>query len=89
MKCALLYKRIQLKVPGYLIEQLKLNSSVNSRNTRFSNLNYLNFLTPKYTRKTEGGKTFTVTSIQEWNNLPAELKNAILDALKTLYAANV
>ena len=38
-KCALLYKRIQHEVPHYMIEQLKLNNYVNSRNTRFAGLN--------------------------------------------------
>ena len=27
----------------------------------------LNFLCPKYTRKTEGGQTFTCRTIAEWN----------------------
>ncbi len=46
---------------------LKLNSSVNSRATRYSNLN---FLCPKYKRETEGGRTFAVTTIKLWNQLP-------------------
>ena len=54
-----------------LIEQLKLNNSVNSRITRFCSLN---FLTPRYKRKTEAGKTFTVTAIQDWNSLPVNIK---------------
>ena len=49
MKCALLFKRIKLEVPQYLIEQLKLNNSVNSRITRFSGLNlvFQNFQGPQ------------------------------------------
>ena len=54
------YKRINSESPGYLTNMLKLNSSVNNRVTRYSNLN---FLCPKYKRKTEGGRTFTVTTI--------------------------
>ena len=70
-KCALLLKRIQHEVPQYMIEKLKLNNYVNSRNTRFAGLN---FLTPRYSRKTEAGKTFTITAIKEWNSLPTNLK---------------
>ena len=35
-QCSILFKRIQLTVPEYLIESLRLNSSVHVRNTRFS-----------------------------------------------------
>ena len=35
-KCAILFKRIQLSVPDYPIEALKLNSSLHSRSNRFS-----------------------------------------------------
>ena len=35
------YKRINSESPGYLTNMLKLNSSVNSRVTRYSNLNFL------------------------------------------------
>ena len=46
---------------------LKLNSSLNSRAARYSNLN---FLCPKYKGETEGGRTFAVTTIKQWNQLP-------------------
>ena len=35
-QCSILFKTIQLTVPEYLIESLRLNSSVHVRNTRFS-----------------------------------------------------
>ena len=73
-KCAILFKRIQLFVPDYLIEALKLTSSLHSRNNRFSKLN---FLTPRYRLKTEGGRTFLVTAIEQWNMLGADLKKEI------------
>ena len=73
-KCAILFKRIQLSVPDYLIEALKLSSSLHSRNNRFSKLN---FLTPRYRLKTEGGSTFLVTAIEQWNMLGADLKKEI------------
>ena len=44
---------------------LKLNSDTHNRSTRFSNVAEM---------KTEGGRTFTVQSIKEWNNLDKDLK---------------
>ena len=66
-KAAIAYKRINSESPGYLTNMLKLNSIVNNRVTRYSNLNSL---CPKYKRETEGGRTFTVTTIIQWNQLP-------------------
>ena len=66
-KATIVYKRIHNESPGYLMNMLKLNSRVNNRVTRYSNLN---FLCPKYKRETEGGRTFTVTTIKQWNQLP-------------------
>jgi len=64
-KCCLAYKRINDKVPVYLEDHLILNSQCHSRNTRYCKLN-LNC--PKFNRKTEGGRTFVVTTCQLWNN---------------------
>ena len=55
-KATIACKRINSESPGYLTNRLKLNSSVNNRVTRYSNLN---FLCPKYKRVTEGGRTVT------------------------------
>jgi hypothetical protein len=55
LKATTAYKCINSESPDYLANMLKLNSSVNSRATRYSNLN---FLCPKYKRETEGGRTF-------------------------------
>ena len=63
--------RILGKKPVYLKQMLKLNSDTHNRNTRFSNLN---FNCPRYKNETEGGRTFTVRSIKEWNNLDKDLK---------------
>jgi len=50
---------------------LKLHSDTQNRSTCFSNLN---FNCPCYKNETEGGRTFTVRSIKEWNNLDKDLK---------------
>jgi len=31
---------------------------------------------PKYKKETEGGRTFTVRSIKEWNTLPIDIKQS-------------
>ena len=64
-------ERILGRTPVYLKQMLKLNSDTHNRSTRFSNLN---FNCPRYKNETEGGRTFTVRSIKEWNNLDRDLK---------------
>ena len=71
IRCSLLLKRILGMTPVYLKQMLKLNSDTHNRSTRFSNLN---FNCPRYKNETEGGRTFTVRSIKEWNNLDKNLK---------------
>jgi hypothetical protein len=50
------------------------NSDVHARNTRYSTLN---MVCPKYIRETEGGRTFTVITIKEWNTLDVPLRSHI------------
>ena len=47
------------------------NSDIHTRNTRFNNMN---MVCPKYTRETEGGRTFTVRTIKDWNALDVTLR---------------
>ena len=41
------------------------------RSSRFSNVT---FVTPKYNRETEGGKSFVVSAIKLWNSIPANIR---------------
>ena len=66
-KCCIIYKRLQGHVPTYLKSLLKLTSDTHSRQTRYANFNIAR---PVIKRKTEGGRTFTVTACQAWNSLP-------------------
>jgi hypothetical protein len=70
---ALAYKRISdnHKTPGYIDEVLPKNSSLHDRVTRYSNLNC-----PKYKRKTEGGRTYTIRTITEWNSLSIQIRKS-------------
>ena len=69
-QCSVVLKRIQLVVPAHLMESLRFNSSVHSRNTRFSNCNFISPRYKSYNRVTEGGRSFVVTATQYWNSLP-------------------
>lgn len=41
VQCSILFNKIQLVVSVYSMESLRLSSSVHSRNTRFSNCNFI------------------------------------------------
>ena len=64
-KATIAYKCINSESPGYLTNMLKLNSSVNNRVTRYSNLN---FLCPKYKRETETSRVISLSSIWKQHN---------------------
>ena len=70
----LAYKRVNsaYNTPSYLNSLLARNSDRHSRNTRYSNLN---MLCPIYNRKTEGGRTFTVRTIIDWNKLDLNVRS--------------
>ena len=54
------------KTPEYLKSMLQLNFDVHFRNTRFGKLN---LRCPIYNNFTEGGRSFSVRSIKDRNNL--------------------
>ena len=57
--------------PAYINEQLELNNSQHSRNTRGANLT---ILPRRYIREKEGGRTFSATTSRCWNHLPLRLR---------------
>ena len=66
------FKRINgSQLPDYLSVSLSKNSDVHSRNT--SNCN-VNLLCPLHRNISEGGRTFAVRTVKDWNNLPRSLK---------------
>ena len=73
-RCALVFKRTKGLLPSYLNDILKLNSDIHSRNTRFSKLN---LMCPFHKKITEGGRSFIVRSIKDWNALDKSLKQAL------------
>ena len=74
-QCALINKRLQGNTPNYFNELLVINSNMHTKNTRYCNLN---LFCPRYGCATEGGRSFTVRSIRDWNSLPRSLR--VLDS---------
>ena len=71
-RCALVYKRVHNYItPSYLNSLLVRNSEIHNRATRHSNIN---LMCPKCKRKTEGGRTFTIRTIKDWNCMNANIR---------------
>lgn len=72
-RCELAYKRINGTLPNYLNTSLRKNFDVHQRTTRNCNLN---LLCPLHKNISEGGRTFAVRTVKDWNNLPRSLKTS-------------
>ena len=71
-RCELAFKRINgSQLPDYWSASLRKNSDVHSRNTRNCDVN---LLCPLHRNISEGGRTFAVRTVKDWNNLPRSLK---------------
>ena len=70
-QCALAHERINGTLPDYMNTSLKKNFDVHSRNTRNCNIN---LLCPPHRNNSEGGRTFSVRTIKDWNSLHRSLK---------------
>ena len=73
-KCSLVLKRLQGNCPSYMYDLLKCNADLHTRSGRYS---ALNFVCPRYDRKSEEGRTFSVSATRLWNSLPINLKKGI------------
>lgn len=73
VKCCIIYKSLQDRVPSYLTSFLVLTSETHSRQTRNAKFN---IACPRMKQNTEDGRTFTVTACQEWNKLPLQMRKA-------------
>ena len=72
-RCAVVYKRFHNYItPSYLNSLLVRNSEIHNRAIRHSNIN---LMCPKYKRKTEEGRTFTIRTIKDWNRMNAHIRN--------------
>ena len=64
-RCSMAFKRIEGTTPDYI------NSEIHNRSTRFANWN---FHCPVFNKNTEGGRTFSVRSTRNWNELSIDVK---------------
>ena len=69
--CSTAFKRIEGTAPDYITSILKTYSEIHNRPTRFANLN---FHCPVFKKNTEGGQTFSVQTIRNWNELSMDVK---------------
>ena len=65
------FKRLEGTTPDYINSILKTNSEIHNRSTRFANLN---FHCPVFKKNTEGGRTFSVQTVRNWNELSFDVK---------------
>ena len=72
-RCGIAYKRINRNTQDYINDILKSNSDVHTRNTRYSNIN---LICQHYNKISDGGRTFTIRTIKDWNNLRPNLKKS-------------
>ena len=61
----------KLITPNYIDRLLCQNTDIHERVTRYSSMS---FMCPRFTRKTEGGRTFTVRSSIEWNSIDIDIR---------------
>ena len=68
-----MYKRVHNYImPSHLNNLLVRNSEIHNRAARHSNIN---LICPKYKRKSEGGHTFTIRTLKDWNRMNANIRN--------------
>ena len=70
-RCSIAFKRIESTTPDYINSIFKTNSDIHNRSTRFANLN---FHCPVFKKNREGGRTFSVRTIRNWNELSKDVK---------------
>ena len=71
IRCSMAFKRIEGTTLDYINSILKTNSEIHNRSTRFANLN---FNCPLFKKNADGGRTFSVRTIRNWNELSMDVK---------------
>ena len=70
-KLCLVFKCLYGQCPEYLSYAFTRVSDISTRQSRHGNIT---LRCPKYLRKTEGGRTFEVAALKEWNKLPISIR---------------
>ena len=70
IKLCLLFKCLNGQCPEYLFNTLTQFSDTSTRQSRNGSIT---LRCPKYSHETEGGRTFAVEAVKEWNKLPINI----------------
>ncbi len=73
IKLCLVFKCLNGQCPEYLSNTLTRVSDISTRQSRHGSIT---LRCPKYSCKTEGGRTFAVTAVKEWNKLPINIRSS-------------
>ena len=68
----MVFKIMNGLAPDYLVNKFSRVSDISKR--RSSRYGNITFVCPKYNRETEGGKSFVVSAIKLWNNIPTTIR---------------
>ena len=82
--CCMVFKIMNGLAPDYLINKFSRVSDISKQHSsRYGNIP---FVCPKYNRETEGGKSFVVSTIKLWNNIPMTIRlNSNISTFKKCY----
>ena len=72
--CCMVFKIMNGQAPDYLVNKFSRVSDISKR--RSSRYGNITFVCPKYNRETEGGKSFAVSAIKLWNNIPTTIRSS-------------
>ena len=72
-RCSIAFKRLEGTTRDYINSILKTDSEIHNRSTRFANLNF-HCPVHVFKKNTEGGRTFSVRTIRNWNELTFHVK---------------
>ena len=80
----MVFKIMNGQAPDYLVNKFSRVSDISKR--RSSRYGNITFVCPKYNRETEGGKSFAVSAIKLWNNIPTTVRSSSnINTLKKRY----
>ncbi|KXJ26086.1 putative RNA-directed DNA polymerase from transposon BS [Exaiptasia diaphana] len=71
-RCSTVLGRLNKSSPEYMNNILIRNCDRHNRQTRFA---LLNLMCPKFSKVTEGGRSFSVRATKDWNALPSSTKS--------------
>ena len=68
----MVYKHLSGDCPSYMSQMLMRNADINERPSRHG---LLNLVCPRFKRESEGGRSFTMSTICLWNMIPSNIRS--------------